>query len=246
MYMLGMLHWGFCHGDFHLGNLYALEPEQPGGPWRIFICDFGMMIEENGEERRMALASCLGLAYHFSGHIFADQLHRTAKNQLSEEKFQELDTVCHNVFTKYMTETEMGERQEKSWNFRIQRGTSSNVVTDLMYGAACIGLKMKPFGWLFFKNLCYCASFGLMLNTDLSATRLAAELVGKYLKDMIMAELDEKDIGNIREAIPHVLEWLRDYDRKQVVNALALGTEIQPKEKVWTTEWRDVRYRVDE
>jgi predicted unusual protein kinase regulating ubiquinone biosynthesis (AarF/ABC1/UbiB family) len=244
LYIQGMLHWGFCHGDFHLGNLYALEPEKEGDSWKIFICDFGMMIEENQEEKLMALASCLGLTYYFSGPIFASQLHRTAKNELSEEKYEDLVNACHTVFTKYMTETELGESQEKVWNVRLHRGTSSNTVTDLMYGAATMGLKMKPFGWLFFKNLSYCAETSLMHSTEISATHLIAPLVGKYLKDMIMAELDEKDAASIREAIPEVLVWLREYDRKQVLNALATGAEIKPKEKVWTKEWRETRFEV--
>ena len=242
LYLQGMLYWGFCHGDFHLGNLYALEPTEDCKKWRIFICDFGMMLEESTEEKQMALASCLPLAYHYSGHIFASQLHRTAKNELTPERFEELDIACHSVFTKYMVETELGEEQERSWNFRLHRGTHTTVVADLMYGAALLGLKMKPFGWLFFKNLCYCASFGLMLSSDLSATQLVNELVGKYLKDLIMEELDEADVANIREQIPELLEWLRDYDRKQVMKAMAYGTEIKPKKKVWTTAWRDYRF----
>jgi len=243
LYMEGMLHWGFCHGDFHLGNVYALEPEEEGGTWRVFICDFGMMIEEDAEARQMALASCLSLAYYFDGHVMASQLHRTAKNKLSPKQYQQLDTACDTVMKKYMTETELGERQEKAWNVRIQRATSSNVVSDLMYGAATLGLKMRPFAWLFFKNLCYCASTGLMLTTNYSATQMVNVFVSKYMKDIVMAELDRKDAANMREAMLEVMAWLREYDRKQVLNAMATGAEVKAKEKVWTTEWDDVRFQ---
>ena len=40
-----------------------------------------------------------------------------------------------------------------------------------------------------------------------------------------------------------VMAWLREYDRKQVINAMANGAEVKAKEKVWTTEWDDVRFQ---
>ena len=38
----GIVHWGFGHGDYHLGNLYALAPTSEGQRWKIFLCDFPM------------------------------------------------------------------------------------------------------------------------------------------------------------------------------------------------------------
>ena len=57
-----------------------------------------------------------------------------------------------------------------------------------------------------------------------------------------MEELDDKDVANMTEAMPELLGWLREYDRRQVMNAMAYGTEVKPKKKVWTTAWRDYRF----
>lgn len=234
----GLSRWGFSHGDVHLGNLYALAPEKEGDPWKMFLCDFGMMIEESEAFRSMALEAGLGLSYYWDGAILGQAFAKESSEPVPPKNLDRLIDHMRNVMNKYFVETQEGG--EKVWRPTIQRGSQVTVISDLMYGCATLGLKLTPAIWLLLKNFSYICNAVTVMWIGLNATQCWAPHPKKYVKDMVFHDLEAKNITNLRDSLPEVLGVVREYDRQQILNAVNYGSPIVPLEMVLTDEW-DVR-----
>jgi hypothetical protein len=237
----GMSHWGFSHGDFHLGNLYAKAPEQEGDSWKIFVCDFGMMMDFTEVERVSALQAVLDLSYYAEGGILIDCFMQDADQTMPKKQKEKLIRNMQTAIKKYVTEAEEGG--ERVLNLTIQPNSPTTVTSALMYAVAMGGLKMEStIYWLLLKNFAYTANIGLTLSTNLNATPMMIGHPAKFIKDWVMAELNALDIADLRTYAPEKLQILRHDDRKQVLRALATGEEVVPKRKLWTAPGKDVRF----
>ena len=234
----GLSHWGLSHGDVHLGNLYALAPEKEGDPWRMFLCDFGMMIEQSEPERIMTLESGASLAYYWDGTIIGRAM---VKQSTRPVPTKNRDKVINNMATavdKYIVDVADGK--EKMWFVTIQRGTKNTMLSELVYGVAPLGLKMSPFNWLFLKNFSYVANVSTSLWASYSPTQMWTPHIKKYIKDIVIHDLENKNITNMRTSLPDILFMLREYDRKEILRALSEGNGVTPLPGLWAHDW-DVR-----
>jgi hypothetical protein len=234
----GLSHWGLSHGDVHLGNLYALAPEKEGDPWRMFLCDFGMMIEQSEPERIMTLESGASLAYYWDGTIIGRAM---VKQSTRPVPTKNRDKVINNMATavdKYIVDVADGK--EKMWFVTIQRGTKNTMLSELVYGVAPLGLKMSPFNWLFLKNFSYVANVSTSLWASYSPTQMWTPHIKKYIKDIVTHDLENKNITNMRTSLPDILFLLREYDRKEILRALSEGNGVTPLPGLWAHDW-DVR-----
>jgi hypothetical protein len=237
----GMSHWGFQHGDFHLGNLYAKEPEQEGDNWKMFLCDFGMMMDFAEVERISALQAILDLSYYAEGSIIIKCFMQDAAETMPKKDREKLVRNMETTIKKYVSSPEEGD--EKVLHLTIQPNSPTTVTGALMYAVAMGGLNMEStIYWLLLKNFAYTVNIGLTLSTNFNATPMMIGHPAKFLKDWVMAELNALDIADMRNRIPEKLQILRVDDRKQVLRALATGEEVVPRVKHWTAPGKDVRF----
>ena len=237
----GMMHWGFQHGDFHLGNLYALEPQEEGDNWKIFLCDFGMMMDFAETERISALQALLDLSYYAEGSIIIKCFMQDSGETMPKRDRQKLVRNMETTVKKYIVTPEEGD--EKVLHLTIQPNSPTTVAGALMYAVAMGGLKMEStIYWLLLKNFSYAAEIGLTLSTNLNVTPIMAAHPVKFIKDWVMAELNALDIADMRDRIPEKLQILRYDDRRQVLRALATGEEVVPKRQLPTAPVKDVRF----
>jgi predicted unusual protein kinase regulating ubiquinone biosynthesis (AarF/ABC1/UbiB family) len=237
----GMLRWGLSHGDFHLGNLYALEPQTEGDHWKIFLCDFGMMMDLDENQRMMTMQAILDLAYYFAGTLLANNFIVDSDVPMTEKKKQKARHAMETVVKKYWTVE--GEGMERVWTFTIQPNSSTNMVSAIVYTAATLGLKQETTHyWLLIKNFAYACNIGLTLSTNLNATPMIGGHVRKFMKDWVMAELGASDIADLRTYLPEKLRHVRGDDRRRILRALATGEEIVPNRQSWVAPGKDVRF----
>ena len=237
----GMLRWGLSHGDFHLGNLYALEPQKEGDNWKIFLCDFGMMMDFDESQRMMTTQAILDLGYYCVGNLLANNFIVDSDVPMTEKKKQKARHAMETVVKKYWTFE--GEGMERVWNFTIQPNSSTNVLGAIVYAAATLGLKQETtYYWLLLKNFSYACSICLTLSTNLNATPMTGGQSQKFIKDWTMAEIAELDVADLRGRLPEKLRYLRYNDRKQVLKALVTGEAVVPNGKAWVSCRRDVRF----
>lgn len=240
LYLHSLSHWGFSHGDAHLGNMYALAPEKEGDPWRIFLCDFGMMIEASEYERLTAIGVGLGLAYHWDGTYVGLAFSLIVRNwdELDDKAIQKLCDYMSTMSSKYFVETKDGA--EKIFYPRIQRGTSTNVVSEVLYGTATLNIKAPPFSWLLFKNMSYIANMSLSLWTSFNPNNAWVPHCKKYLKDFLVWKMDSMNVTNLEGSLPQLLEVLRTHDRDQMLNFMRTGEPVRPLEALVGDDW-DIR-----
>jgi predicted unusual protein kinase regulating ubiquinone biosynthesis (AarF/ABC1/UbiB family) len=231
-------HWGISHGDVHLGNLYALAPETKEDRWRLFLCDFGMMIDEDEGFRIMCVETGASFTYYWdgaiAGHAFAKQ---SVKPLTPRNKALLIDYMATSV-DKFFVETREGA--EKVWLPKIQRGTSNTMNSELVYGVSTLGLSLSPGNWLLLKNFAYLINMSMTLWTTLNAGDMWAPHAKKYVKDVILHDLESKNISNMRDSLPEIFTVLRDHDRRQVLRALETDSPVLPLEPALTHDW-DVR-----
>jgi predicted unusual protein kinase regulating ubiquinone biosynthesis (AarF/ABC1/UbiB family) len=233
-------HWGFSHGDFHLGNLYALEPQTEGDNWRIFICDFGMMIDMPENDRMLMMQCFVDMSYYRGGSITIRGFQAESDQPASKKLRQKLIRNMETLMKKYSTEPEEG--QECILHTTIQPNSPTTLVSALMYAAGSATKMDNPTYWLLMKNIAYGLNIGHTLSTDLNTLPMMGGDPAKFMKDWVMAELNTLDIADLRTYIPEKLQFLRRDDRKQVLRALATGEEVVPKRKLWTASRTDVRF----
>ena len=237
----GMSRWGLSHGDFHLGNLYALPPEKGSTNWKIFLCDFGMMMDFSELDRMKILQAIIDISYYCIGTILATNFIEDSDVPMSKKQIARARKQMEIVIKKYITEPEVGH--ERVWNLTIQPNSSTNVLGAIVYSAATLGLKQETtYYWLLLKNFAYACNIGLTLSTNFNATPMMGGNTTKFVKDWTMAEIHALDIADLRTYLPEKLQFLRYEDRKQVLGALATGEEIVPKAKLWTALRKDVRF----
>jgi predicted unusual protein kinase regulating ubiquinone biosynthesis (AarF/ABC1/UbiB family) len=241
LYLEGICHWGIAHGDAHLGNMYALAPEREGAPWRIFLCDYGMMLEASEYERLTSIGVGLGLAYHWDGTYVGLAFSFIVKNwsELSDKEIQRLCDYMSTMSSKYFVETKDGT--EKIFYPRTQRGTSVSLVSEMLYGTATLNIKAPPFSWLLFKNMSYVLNMSLSLWTSFNPNTVWVQHVKKYLKDFLVWKMDSMNVTNLERDLPELLGVLRTHDRDQMLNFMRTGEPVRPLEVLVGDDW-DVRF----
>jgi predicted unusual protein kinase regulating ubiquinone biosynthesis (AarF/ABC1/UbiB family) len=238
----GMCHWGFSHGDYHLGNLYALPPEKAGERWRIFVCDFGMMMDLTESERLIATQALVDLGYYCEGSMLINCFLTDSDVPMTEKQKQNAIHHMETVCKKYVEES--GDGTDKVLSMMIQPRTSpSTLVSDVTYTAATLGLKMdSTLYWLILKNFGYAVNLVSTLTTSVNAVAVMQVVSSKFVKDWVVAELNVLDIADLRTYLPEKLRYVRHDDRKQIMRALATGGEVVPQVKNWTPSGKDVRF----
>ena len=231
----GMVHWGLSHGDTHLGNMYLLEPEGEGENWKIFLCDFGMMIDEDEDDKLMAHQVAISISYFCDGELLGKFFGSLPGNETKKLAIQKFTNLMKEVSAKYWVDEQDGV--EKTWYPVIQRGNPTNLVSHFIYGSATLGLTIPPFAWMLFKNFNYLVNAGVSMWTSFNPTNMWAPHAKKYVKDVVFQELETRNIANMRESLPDILLNLRPYDRQQIMNALSNGTQVKPLGSPWVNDW---------
>jgi predicted unusual protein kinase regulating ubiquinone biosynthesis (AarF/ABC1/UbiB family) len=234
----GLSHWGISHGDVHLGNLYALAPENEDDHWKMFLCDFGMMIEETEGFRIMCLESGASLTYYWDGAILGQAFAKQTVKPITPKSKAILIDQLSTTVDKFLIETKEGA--ERVWQMRIQRGTSNTIASELIYALSTLGLSLAPENWLLVKSTSYMCNMGMSMWTSFNPGPMWATHCKKYVKDIVVHDLEEKNITNMRESLPDLLFMLREHDRKEILRALDTGSPVVPMEPAWTHEW-DIR-----
>jgi predicted unusual protein kinase regulating ubiquinone biosynthesis (AarF/ABC1/UbiB family) len=234
----GLSHWGLTHGDLHLGNLYALAPEKEGDHWKMFLCDFGMMIEESEGFRTMCLETGMSLAYLCDGAMLGQAFAKQSVKPLTPKNKAILIDYMATTVNKFFVESRDGA--EKVCHARLQRGTSNTIGSELVYGTATLGLSLAPENWLLLKNFSYLGNVTTAMWTTWNAVSMWLPHCKKYVKDIVIHDLEAKNITNMRDSLPEMFVMLRDHDRNQILKALDTGSPVVPLELAWTDDW-DVR-----
>jgi predicted unusual protein kinase regulating ubiquinone biosynthesis (AarF/ABC1/UbiB family) len=230
--------WGIAHGDLHLGNLYAVAPENEDDHWKIFMCDFGMMIEGGEAFRTMTIESGLSQAYLCDGAILGQAFAKQSVKPLTPKNKAILIDYMATTVNKFFVESRDGA--EKVSHVRIQRGTSNTLMSEVMYGLSTLGLSMAPENWLLLKSLSYLCNTSMSMWTSWDAVSCWLPHCKKYVKDVVTHDLDAKNITNMRDSLPEMFVMLRDYDRKQILKALDTGSPVVPLDEFSLDDW-DVR-----
>jgi predicted unusual protein kinase regulating ubiquinone biosynthesis (AarF/ABC1/UbiB family) len=230
----GLTRWGISHGDVHLGNLYALEPERDGDGWKIFLCDFGMMNDQSEKERLFAVHAGCSLTYYWDGRVMGRLFPSFEGNEGKTAAIEKFTDHLYHILGKYFVEPKEGS--EMVWYPIIQRGTSTNIVSEIMYAAATMGLTVPHTCWLLFKNMNYIANLGVSMWTSINLTNVWGPHCKKYVKDVVLHDLDTKNITNLRDSLPDLLTNLRPYDRNQILGALPNGDKVKPMESCWALD----------
>jgi predicted unusual protein kinase regulating ubiquinone biosynthesis (AarF/ABC1/UbiB family) len=234
----GLSHWGLSHGDVHLGNLYALEPKNEGDPWRMFLCDFGMMIDANEGFRIMACECGMGFTYYCDGSVLGRAFSKQSVTPVPPKNHDKLVVSMAQTVDKYFIETREGA--ERVWYPKIQRGTSTTIISELVYGTATLGLHMAPENWLLLKNFGYLCNMATAMWTSFSPLMMWLPHARKYVKDVVLHDLDRSNITNMSASLPQLLSIVREYDRSQMVQSLETGHPVIPLRLNWGDDW-DVR-----
>jgi predicted unusual protein kinase regulating ubiquinone biosynthesis (AarF/ABC1/UbiB family) len=235
----GLSRWGLSHGDVHLGNLYAKAPDKPGDKWQIFLCDFGMMIDETEPERIIGLECGASLCYYWDGTVIGRAMLKQTRKPISSKNAANLVAHMAKVIDKYMVETK-DDGTERVWMPRSQRGTQTTVLSELVYGAATCGLSMSPYNWLLLKNFTYVINMGMAMWTTFNATQMWSHHIKKFIKDVVLQDIESKNITNLERDLPELLKVVRERDRDEILRAVIEGRQVRPMEITWAEDW-DVR-----
>ena len=234
--------WGLSHGDFHLGNFYAMPPQREGDNWKIFLCDFGMMMELDEIQRFICVQSLLALHYYASGRILANCFLVDSDVPMSKKQTGRAVNGIERVFKKYITPPQ-GVGDETVMRFTIQSNSPTNMLSDIVYTAATLGLKQQTtYYWLLLKNMSYATNATITFSTNVNAAAQSGGHPHKFAKDWVNAEIAALDTADLGTRLPEKLWPLRYYDRKQILRALATGKEIVPSKCAWVTPEKDVRF----
>jgi predicted unusual protein kinase regulating ubiquinone biosynthesis (AarF/ABC1/UbiB family) len=242
----GILHWGFWTGDVHAGNVYVLRPENPGDHWRTFLCDFGMMIDLNKAEQNLYTELIAGVMYAWDGKRVARAMEKISEHgghKLSRETREKLETEMAAALERRTLQ--LRPDAERVFYVNAQRGIKSTAMTEIVGKTITLGLHMPDFMWLLSKTMGYQSSLGATYWTTPTVNELFTCHVKKWVKDKTLAELKDKDITELRDALPGALENLRDRDRKEVVKALTTGEPPKPLDPIWSYD-HDVREELAE
>jgi predicted unusual protein kinase regulating ubiquinone biosynthesis (AarF/ABC1/UbiB family) len=231
-------HWGISHGDVHLGNLYAMAPENEDDHWKMFLCDFGMMIEASEGFRIMCLESGASLTYYWDGAILGQAFAKQSTKPLTAKNKDKLIDHMATAVNKHLLETRDGA--ERVWRPRIQRNTPNTIASEVTYASATLGLSLAPENWLLVKSTSYLLNMSLTMWTSMSPIQLWAPHCKKYMKDIVMHDLEAQNITNMRESLPETIMMLREWDRNQILRAVEAGAPVVPLENIWLDDW-DVR-----
>ena len=228
-----LCHWNFGHGDFHLGNLYALEPDKSDEnrlTWKIFLCDFGMMTELTSVADKLIVQHAVAaLFYYRQPDVFVKVFSQADPGVLSNTKQKTgIHDAVARVYKKYIPYSEQAEVVHMTINPR----SPTTVGDELLYAMATKGIKeFSPVFWLFLKNFSYAGSMTTTMSVNIDVTDVIRCHQVKFIKDWVMAEVDELDIADLRTYTPEKLRILRHDDRKLVLKALASEkTVIKPGE----------------
>ena len=242
MAMEAWARYGCWSADLHLGNVYIMEPECSGGNWRAFLCDFGMMLEMDDNERQVYLDFMSGIAYYYDGRRMADGFAKigSRRGEVPQATVDNLDDQFKTLVTRYMIPEKEGA--ERTMAARLQRGTTINVMSEATYRLCATGVKMPDFLWLFFKTVSYYLNIVLTYYNTPSFSEMVSPQIRQWVKDKTFELVDTKDITNLRDCLPEVLSELREHDRKEVLNYLATGEVVTPLEQRWQHDWVDRRF----
>lgn len=237
----GILHWGFWNGDVHGGNVYVLRPEKEDDYWRTFLCDFGMMIDLKREEQDLYREMVAGTMYAWDGKRVARAIENLTEYQghkLNDDTREKLETeMVASIARRTLV---VKPDAERVFHITAQRGIKSTAMSDIVGKVITMGLHMPDFMWLLSKTMGYQGSLGATYWTTANANELFTRHIKKWVKDKVLQNLNDKDVTEIRDALPEALSLLRDYDRKQVLDALATGKTVKPMEPMWSYD-HDIR-----
>ena len=233
------LWWGVCHGDPHLGNLYLLEPQDGQESWRMFVCDFGMVQELEGEELEGVRDFVLNLMYHGDADKLvqaAIALHERAGGDPRKLDVEKLRDDMRISLERRLIAKPGGEFSlpSKLW------GTST-VGAEVMYRLYNCGIRLPESFWLVFKSMLYMEELGQTLYA-LDYAPFLVPLGVKISKQRVLEELRTRDMSNIRGHLDEIAAPLRRRERAWFRNCLEriasgerdgcseIGTEILLKE----------------
>jgi predicted unusual protein kinase regulating ubiquinone biosynthesis (AarF/ABC1/UbiB family) len=242
MVMESITMWDMFHGDIHMGNLYLLKPKVKGEKWKVFLCDFGMMqraSKEGQEPFRWILAA---LGYYRDGGKFAKGFEMAgATKTMTPQQERELRNKCDD-FVCEITAQVPGEEMiiPTQWQ---NRGTPLNFMSMMTYAMCTVGLRLDDWWWLTFKNIDYLSNSINTLVTTLNYGEIIRLPGTTLVKEKVLEALEDKnvDVTNLIPSLPEILEPLREYDQKQVLNCLVNGGECKPLKKSWVHSISDVR-----
>jgi hypothetical protein len=235
-----MTQWETAHGDLHLGNVYLIKPKEKGDSWRIFLCDFGMMIESPGEERDWLEEMFAAIMYYRSGDKLVQVFDRAGSlGDVTEAKVEQMQRLARFVVQTFAVPMEEGK--EAVLHGKWQRGTPTNVMGAVMYQYAQMGVKWSDYWWLAFKNIDYLINMGATLSSTVNWSEAVLMPGRRWAKKETLKQLEGIDVTNLKDSVDQVLAPLRDYDREQVLNCLLTGQEVKPLERSWVHAW-DLRF----
>lgn len=241
MVLESMTMWDTFHGDIHMGNLYLLKPKEKGDKWKVFLCDFGMMQRATKEQQEPFCWTLAAISYYRDGAKMVEGFQQAgAMRAMSEQQASELRGKCAD-FAHELTVQVPGEEPivHTQWQ---NRGTSTHFMGMMMYALCTVGLRLDDWWWLTFKNIDYMINSMNTLVTSFNYSEVLIAPGRALVKEKVSEALEDKnvDVTNLISSLPKLLQPLRDYDHKQVLNCLLNGGEVKPLKKSWTHDY-DVR-----
>jgi hypothetical protein len=197
-----------------------------------------MMIDETEGERIMAIESGLSLCYYWDGTIIGRAAVKQSTVPLTQRNADRLIADVSVVVDKHMVDIKDGT--EKMWFPRTQRGTNNTVLSELTYAYAMCGATFAPYNWLMFKSFSYLMNMGAAMWTSFNPTNMWAPHLKKYIKDVVLHDVDAKNITNLRDSLPELLATLREHDGNQILRAVGGQGALKPLDLLWAHDW-DVR-----
>jgi hypothetical protein len=243
MLMETVTRWDVAHGDLHLGNFYLVRPEDERDSWRIFLCDFGMMIESPGEERDWLAQMLAAMTYYRNGDVMVDAFDRAGNlKNMSESRIDEMCRLARFAVQNYCVPLEEGKEVvvHASW----QRSTPTNVMGEVMYRFAQLGVRWSDWWWLVLKNIDYGVNTVTTMSTTFNWTEAILRSARWWVRKEVLKQLEDKDVTNLEDSLDEILAPLREYDREQMLNCLLTGEEVKPL-GTSPVHGRDIRFGME-
>jgi hypothetical protein len=100
-------------------------------------------------------------------------------------------------------------------------------------------LRLEDWWWLAFKNIDYLSNAANTLMTSNDYSEVILIPARAIVREQVLESLqdDNIDVTNLTKSLPQILKPLRDYDRKEVLNALVTKEAVKPLERSWVHDY---------
>ena len=185
--------WGFCHGDFHGGNMYVTTDG------KLALVDFGMCEAITEEQRERMEQWFIDMLFYSDHRKIADDI-LIMHVRDAGGKPEDIDYENLRLTVQRTVDSISGiASPDKIYSM-------PNVICRCFYVLATCGVKFPPFWWLFVKTLFYMEEYFDRYMPGMDFRDVVCTVTAPAIKDRLLRRLDSMNVISVRDrAIEEVL-----------------------------------------